>query len=494
MHGAAQVTIRSSYRSDIDGLRAVAVLSVLLFHAFPQYLHGGFVGVDVFFVISGYLISTIFFKDFDRGTFDLAGFYGRRIRRIFPALITVLLACLAIGWIVLLPSEYMQLAKHIAASSAFVENLLLWSETGYFDIRANLKPLLHIWSLGIEEQFYIVWPIILWAAWKSKLDLFRVTLSIAGASFALNLLALVNHPTAAFYFPVTRFWELLIGAVLAHLTLYRPAPVFRRFANLRSFAGVAMLVWSAAEMSVENFPGWQTLAPTIGTALVISAGPDAIVNRHLISMPPMRWIGLISYPLYLWHWPLLAFARIAQEGSLFPWSGIAIIAAATALSWGTFRFIELPIRSGTFPLPRVATLLSAACILLGSVSLAVVLENGFPARSYAQTYNDTPPPDEALSMKACADRYQHLYAGGFIQNRDICLFSEERTKATDTIIVGDSHALRLYEAFVELGVNGVTVIGRGSCAPIFNAPNVAWLKCQPTDDQIIDFAISSSAK
>jgi hypothetical protein len=257
---------------------------------------------------------------------------------------------------------------------------------------------------------------------------------------------------------------------------------------------MAMLVWSAAEMSVENFPGWQTLAPTIGTALVISAGPDATINRHLMSMPPMRWIGLISYPLYLWHWPLLAVARIAQEGSLSAWSGIAIIAAATALAWGTFRFIELPVRRGTFPFPRVATLLTAACILLAAVSLAVFLESGFPARSYAHTYNDTPPPDEALSTKACADRYQHLYAGGFIQDRDICIFSEERKKSTDTIIVGDSHALRLYEAFVELGVDGVTVIGRGSCAPILNAPNLAWLKCQPTDDRIIDFAISSSAK
>ena len=203
------------YRPDIDGLRAVAVLSVVVFHAFPTLLKGGFIGVDVFFVISGFLISTIILKSLNNGTFSFREFYGRRVRRIFPALTIVLFSSLTLGWFGLLSDELNQLGKHVAAGAGFVSNLVLWSEVGYFDSSANSKPLLHLWSLGVEEQFYIVWPLLLWSAWKLRINVLLVTLLIAGSSFLLSLNKVGYDITAAFYSPQTRFWELLAGSLLA---------------------------------------------------------------------------------------------------------------------------------------------------------------------------------------------------------------------------------------------------------------------------------------
>ncbi|MEI7824499.1 MAG: acyltransferase [Chlorobiaceae bacterium] len=210
-----------NYRPDIDGLRAVAVLAVVGFHAFPSWLMGGFVGVDVFFVISGYLISTIIFNNLDKGTFSFSEFYARRIMRIFPALILVLFACLAFGWFALLSDEFNQLGKHIAAGTGFVSNLVLWRESGYFDNSSGTKPLLHLWSLGIEEQFYIVWPLVLWFAWKRKFNLLTITVLVTIFSFLLNIKGIKQDAVATFYSPQTRFWELLCGSLLAWFTIYK---------------------------------------------------------------------------------------------------------------------------------------------------------------------------------------------------------------------------------------------------------------------------------
>ena len=211
----------SKYRPDIDGLRAIAVLSVVAFHAFPSWIRGGFIGVDVFFVISGYLISTIIFENLDKGTFSFSEFYSRRIRRIFPALLLVLIACFAFGWFALLADEYKQLGKHIAAGAGFISNFILWNESGYFDNSADAKPLLHLWSLGIEEQFYIVWPLLLWFVWKRKFNLLTITIVLAVASFILNLKGVKQDMVATFYSPQPRFWELLCGSLLAWFTLYK---------------------------------------------------------------------------------------------------------------------------------------------------------------------------------------------------------------------------------------------------------------------------------
>jgi peptidoglycan/LPS O-acetylase OafA/YrhL len=209
------------YRPDIDGLRAVAVLAVVAFHAFPSWAKGGFIGVDVFFVISGYLISIIIFENLERGTFSFTEFYARRIRRIFPALLLVLIVCLTIGWFTLLADEYKQLGKHTVAGAGFISNFILWNEAGYFDNSAETKPLLHLWSLGVEEQFYIFWPLLLWFAWKHKFSLLTLTILVALASFVLNIKGIKHDMVATFYSPQTRFWELLCGSLLSWITVYK---------------------------------------------------------------------------------------------------------------------------------------------------------------------------------------------------------------------------------------------------------------------------------
>src|SRR5262245_40012984 len=294
------------YRPDVDGLRAVAVLAVLAYHAFPSLAPGGFAGVDVFFVISGYLITGIILDDLERGRFTYRNFYWRRIRRIFPALILVLVACLALGWLVLLPDEYAQLGKHVAAGAGVVSNIALWREAGYFDSAAELKPLLHLWSLGVEEQYYLAWPLLLL--------LFRrhmgwMIVALGAASFALNIWMVGTHPTAAFYLPFTRFWELLAGSYLAFaVRKENPSPYF-------SMVGAGLIVLGFILLEPQKaFPGWWALLPVLGAALLIRAGPQGWVNRRVLAHPAMVFVGLISYPLYLWHWPLLTYARIVHGG------------------------------------------------------------------------------------------------------------------------------------------------------------------------------------
>ena len=289
----------TKYRPDIDGLRAIAVLAVLAFHAFhafPRFCPGGFVGVDIFFVISGYLISTIIFDDVASGRFTCAGFYARRIRRIFPSLVTVVLAVLIVGFFLDFSTEFARLGTHAAAGAAFLSNLLLWRESGYFDIAPVHKPLLHLWSLGVEEQFYIVWPLMI-AALSGRRILWVVA-AILLVSFATNIAIVSSQPTAAFFSPVTRFWELMIGSLLAysaHARLWVPQ---RR--DALSVIGFILLLTSLSLINREIvFPGWAALAPTLGTAALIAAGPDARLNRMLLANEAAVFVGLISYPLYL---------------------------------------------------------------------------------------------------------------------------------------------------------------------------------------------------
>ena len=210
------------YRPDIDGLRALAIISVVLFHTFPSVIRGGFVGVDIFFVISGFLISTIIVENLGAGTFSFREFYIRRIRRIFPSLIIILITTYLIGWFFLLADEYKQLGKHIAGGATFVSNVVLWKNSGYFDSAAEMKPLLHLWSLAIEEQFYIIWPLLIWFSWKRNLNLLIVTVSLLAISFTLNLITIQHNAIIDFYAPHTRFWELLAGGVLAQKNIKHP--------------------------------------------------------------------------------------------------------------------------------------------------------------------------------------------------------------------------------------------------------------------------------
>ena len=244
-----------SYRPDIDGLRAFAVLSVVLYHAFPNVIRGGYVGVDIFFVISGFLISSILFREVTEDRFSLAAFYGRRIRRIFPALALCLTVVLAYGFVALMPFELAQLGKHVFFGASFLSNIALWSETGYFDTAASLKPLRHLWSLGIEEQFYILWPALLWAAFRTKIPTGYLLIALFLTSFSINIGLAATSLAADFYLPISRFWELLAGAGLAWWKGTRIAPNIRSWLSL---AGLAALAASVLLFTSKTpFPGWQ---------------------------------------------------------------------------------------------------------------------------------------------------------------------------------------------------------------------------------------------
>ena len=374
----------TTYRSDIDGLRAVAVLAVLAFHALPQVLPGGFIGVDIFFVISGYLISSILYSNLANQQLSLLDFYSRRIRRIFPALITVFIASFLMAWYFFYADEFINLGRHMISSAAFIQNWMLASESGYFDTSAEIKPFLHLWSLGVEEQFYIIWPLLLWGAWKLRINLLKLTLVCLAASFSWNIYELYfAQSTIAFYLPQVRFWELLIGAVLAYIHL-NPASssVSSRYIstiglaneNVRSMIGAILLLLSFFFINNQKvFPGFWAILPTLGAVLLISAGPNAILNRSFLSNPLAVWIGKISYPLYLWHWVLLVYLRIL-EPDLFAKLKFRLLALALAflLSWLTYRFIEKPLRFGAYGKSKTWFLIA---VMLGIMLLGREIQN-----------------------------------------------------------------------------------------------------------------------
>ncbi len=389
------------YRPDIDGLRAVAVLSVVGFHAAPNWMRGGFIGVDIFFVISGFLISTILFSSLQNGSFSFGTFYARRVKRIFPALIVMLTACLIYGFFFFLQDEYRALGKHAAGGAGFVSNFVLWSETGYFDTAAEFKPMLHLWSLGIEEQFYIVWPLLLWAAWKSRTNLLALTLAVAVASFAWNIYVAPRDATADFYSPFTRFWELLAGATLAYLTLNAPQTLKRVTIpnkHLQSFVGLGALGLGFLFITDDMmFPGWVALVPVLGAALVIASGPDALFNRILLSNPVAVWFGKISFPLYLWHWPLLVFGRIEGAGLLDLEHRIMLVILAIVLAWLTVVLVEKRLRFANSPKVTWGLVAAMAAILAGGLYLnSAGAAEGFGVRKkgtqeFAKYYDNTFP-------------------------------------------------------------------------------------------------------
>lgn len=429
-----------SYRPDIDGLRGIAVLSVVLFHAFPAVLPGGFVGVDIFFVISGFLISTIIFSNLARGSFSFTEFYVRRIRRIFPALLVVLLAVAGFGWFTLLADEYKHLGKHLYGGAGFFANFLLQREAGYFDTSTESKPLLHLWSLSVEEQFYIAWPFLLWLAWRLRVRPLPFIVLLLGASFVLNVTSLAGNPVAAFYSPQTRFWELLVGALLAYLPLRTQGgasptrPLLS--ADGRSWLGGGLMALALLLISRERgFPGWWAALPTVGAALLISAGAGARVNRLILSSRVLVAFGLISYPLYLWHWPLLAFARVigGEEAGLALRSGA--VALAVALAWLTWRVVERPLRFG--PRGRAKALALASVMLgVGTAGYMLFEKEGLPARAVVQANYGGDAGGVPAGAEACPEPDREI--------RKLFLCVQDRRAAPRYALLGDSKAIALY--------------------------------------------------
>jgi len=352
---------KSTYRAEIDGLRAFAVLSVVFFHAFPSGFKGGFIGVDVFFVISGFLITSHIFQSLEKGQFSFIDFFSRRIRRIFPALILVMICSLAFGWFVLLSDEFNQLGKHVAGGAAFVSNFIFAGEVGYFSTESEYKPMLHLWSLAVEEQFYIFWPLILWVTWKMRQNLLLICLFFMLSSFLINIFWVNRFPTEIFFWPFGRFWELLIGSVLAWLMLYK-ANMFVSNGNkknksliyilsnfsrngITTFIGIFVLLASVFLITTDDpFPSYNAIFPVFGAVLVIVGGSASSFSRSVLSNKIALWFGLISYPLYLWHWPILSYLHIIEGGTPHRNRTILAILFSILFAWITYKFIEKPIR------------------------------------------------------------------------------------------------------------------------------------------------------
>jgi peptidoglycan/LPS O-acetylase OafA/YrhL len=477
--------IHIGYRPDIDGLRAFAVLIVLFFHAFHEVLPGGFIGVDIFFVISGFLISSIIFKNMDRNSFSFVDFYVRRIKRIFPVLILVLATCYIYGWFEFFPAELMALGKHIAAGSVFGSNFALWQEAGYFDAASSTKPLLHLWSLAIEEQFYLIWPILALTVFRAKIGFFAVNLIIVVISFVVGVYLIDTDPTAAFYSPLSRFWEIGIGSALAwflfkHEQRYREFSAYIKLDNILSVAGSAILLFSLIYFDASlKFPGYWAIIPTIGAALVILAGPNAVINRLILGSKPAVWVGLISYPVYLWHWPLLTAVHLSKEAAIIQnavAAKLTVVVLSVLLGWLSYKLVEIPIRKIKME-KGAASVIFTVLLATGGIGLYTNQKDGLAYRI----------PESLRELAAITNVYSYFnFADAVRQNtchfaskmqsdfkRPAECFSDKRPLL---MIWGDSYAAALYPGIKMLSQSarfGIEQITVGNSPPFFDSNKLA---------------------
>lgn len=439
------------YRADIDGLRAVAVLLVLAYHVGIYRLRGGFVGVDVFFVISGFLIGSIIWSDLDASRFSLLAFYERRVRRIFPALVVVLIGTSVLAYEFLLPSELVAYGKSLLAATFSCSNIYFFHQSGYFDAPASMKPLLHTWSLGVEEQFYLFLPIFLIVVRKVQAQRQRIVVAlVAAASFAASAYGAFRYPDAAFYLAFTRAWELLLGTLLAMDVVPGISSALGR--NLASLSGLLMILASGFAYNAGTpFPGAAALLPCVGAALVIAAGRSGTsFFGRVLSLRPIVFIGMISYSLYLWHWPLIVFQQMngMLVKGLSPDSTklvlILVSVVIAALSW---RFVEQPFRGRRSRLSRVAVFRLAAVtaailVMLGGVILAT---GGIPSRYPAEAVKLA-----SYEITGSATKAEYRVGTCFLTseysfrdfNADICLKQDPRKR--NDLLIGDSHAAQLW--------------------------------------------------
>lgn len=467
-----------AYRSDIDGLRAVAILTVVAFHAFPEWFPGGFIGVDVFFVISGYLITSILQQEMQNGRWSLASFYARRILRIFPALVLVLLACLVAGWHTLLAQEYMQLGKHLGLGAAFLSNIGLWWEAGYFDKASEAKPLLHLWSLAIEEQFYIVWPPLLWLILGGRRHAVRWVAALAMVSLLLSVWWVWSDRTQAFYSPLSRAWELLAGAWLA---LQAPPWLQSLPPRVRGLAVVGLLLATVLLSAQWPFPGLLAVLPVLAAVVLIGVPSSADLSGRLLSHPAMVALGKVSYPWYLWHWPLLSFAYIIDSGQTSVGVRLALVLASLLLAALTYRLWELPLRR----LPRrwVIGLLVLAMAILGLLGKNIYDRHGLERirhknliqldQNASQDFLDF--EKQGLITEATCDKPFKF------PEREVCLQAHPG-QAVSAVVLGDSHAVHsfwgLAKAFDAQGLN-LAVRGKGACVPVMRAtPDAVASECE----------------
>ena len=473
------------YRQDIDGLRAVAVLLVIMHHVAPDLLPGGFVGVDMFFVISGFLVTRLIDDAMQSGSFSYLDFILRRGRRIVPGLVTVLTGTMLLGACMLTGPELSELARHVAAASFGAANLLLWHEVGYFDTSAALKPLLHLWSLGVEEQFYLLWPVLLGFLPMQRRTRFLGICAAVLFSLLVSENVAYADPAQAFYMLHARAWELGAGGMLAlglpllRTCSLRPCLARRVMANGMSIIGMLLVVGAAWRVTNSTtWPGIAALAPVIGAALVIASGPDAWLNHVVLSASPAQWIGQRSYSLYLWHWPPLAFLHIlAQERQLDADTthaiALCLMLPVAVLAHLTFRFVEQPFRRPRHMLAphdlRVRQLvpfgLALSTMLVAAV--AIVSQHGFPSRYGTSAGSDATAmlrnasTDSITAYRRIAERCQLPDKG----HATWCW----RVPGTGRgiAVIGDSHAEVIFAGLASsLQRAPLFLTGRKGCAPI----------------------------
>jgi peptidoglycan/LPS O-acetylase OafA/YrhL len=475
------------YRADIDGMRAVAIILVIIYHAFPSILPSGFIGVDIFFVISGFLITSIIVKDLQEGAFSFSHFYARRIRRIFPALLLVLLVTAILGWLFLFPSEFKLLGKHLLGGSTFVSNFVLWGEAGYFDAGAESKPFLHLWSLGIEEQFYIFFPLLLVFLYRrGKQNILLALGAIAGLSFFANIAYVNSAPVDVFYSPATRIWELLIGSILACSGTFSQKNRFKIFSslgaiNIISAAGlIAVFVAMIFLDRTKSFPGFWALLPVFGAMLLIASGPRAWFNQEILGSKVLVSIGKISYPLYLWHWPLLSFLLIVNKGTPTIAARISIIVIAIVLAILTYILLEKKIRNRTwryitsFTLSLPMVVLTVAGFVIYQVDLQTRLAKIPYLSAIYNGLNDRDFPKDGASIKGA--------------------------KQEKVLFIGDSFLQHYYSRLKKISENSdhsytVVYAGAGGCPPIPDVSRIADPGgCKLLNDRSFEQARQSDVK
>jgi peptidoglycan/LPS O-acetylase OafA/YrhL len=455
------------YRPDIDGLRCLAILPVLFYHYDIAPFQGGYVGVDIFFVISGYLITSVIVSDLAQGRFSLAAFYEHRIRRILPAFFAVLTLTGIAAYRIFFPSDFQQMVESLISAVLFSSNFEFWREAGYFDRQAIAKPLLHTWSLGVEEQFYLLWPLLLLlfrnrAAGKVRWLVAGIfLLSLAASEWALR-----HHAEASFYLLPTRMWELMLGAMLAqnarlHALPHRP----RECLGLLGLALIALAVFGYSDRM--SFPGLAALLPCIGAACIVVSGmgSQTIVSRALGHRIPV-FVGLISYSLYLWHWPIYVFANYVAVAPLTGPQKAVLIAASLAAAVLSWRFVERPFRKRPYTLSRrqVFSLAATSSATLLAVGLWLFFQHGFPARFSPQVLAalEASSGENPLRQKCFTATVQDVTTG------HLCRIGDP-TAPPDFILWGDSHALALMPAIAEAARRGGRAgffAGRTGCPPL----------------------------
>lgn len=490
---------RLAYRPEIDGLRAIAVLTVVIYHANLGFMGGGFVGVDVFFVLSGFLISSIILEEGSRGAFSYWTFYKRRILRIFPALFTMIAACIAFGWIWFPPVDYKRFADTAIAAAAFYSNFYFYDKSDYFAPDAITQPLLHTWSLGVEEQFYIVAPFLLLAFLRYPKVRILGFVVLFLASLAFSVIALTIDQPLAFYMLPSRTFELMTGAALA--LGFLPRINSRRIAEVASIAGLALILAPALFYTHDTpFPGFAALLPCFGTMLVIHANTEVqTATGRILSSGPFVFFGKISYSLYLWHWPFLAFGLFRYGEDLGAQWVLGLLVGATFVSYLSYRFIEQPVRhtGNRISSKRVAGMGVAAILVCVGLSLAIRSMEGLPSRL---------PPAAAAFVAANPLR---------IEPKDACRDQSTRTQSGDVdkgcaigalnapetfLFFGDSHAESVAAQVAAVAAqNGMAgyMLARSGCPPILNLerlPNRIFRKCVSRFSAVDDILVTPSIK